>query len=562
MLKRVLILSSNKPLQKLHFQVSAQKQQCGQSNITLNGQPLISQWDGPRALGAGMIWLEDDQDPLWATWQLFCISFEGLVKKASFIDQVAENGGFIDQNAAQLLSIQFENSQTAMKAGFSVSFRQLQRPRIVQFDPHPKTLDDILSHATFWITQSHDPSLSKAEDDGEDLMGYVDAPQKSLHFPEMIAHLIKWELDTVKKVASKAAKACQHKFPRIHQTLHKIHKIFRAPWCKEEQDPSSNNSSSGSKSPISLGKIPVSSPKFHLHTITITKPSDPANPKYPPKPSPAATQISSLSLSSTSTPQPSNSFAFLEASDSAHLVRPIDPSDTRLHYTKVIGMIVILACFLTWLIKRIRDPRRRADRLARQEERRNRCLYRRAARIQRVRNLVQRFQRSYRRVFRIVDELDEKHTRALAQEEILEHVMKDEISAIVSADGFEYDVSAAEEGRNRYIYDPGPSRVAFERRRSVATLPGYESEGTQPPGYEESRMRTVDGFRYRPTIESEDTPDSSVISTSPRISRDGRDSDFEKEPEWTLDEPSIPFADGLRQPSSEIRPSFGYRGVV
>lgn len=509
-----------------------------------------------------MIWLESDQDPLRATWQLFCISFEGLVKKAGFIDQVAENGGFIDQNAAQLLSIQFENSQPAMKAGFSVSFRQLQRPRIVQFDPHPKTLDDILRHATFWITQSQDPSLSKADDDGEDVMGYVDAPQKSLHFPEMIAHLIKWELDTVKKVASKAAKACQHKFPGIHQTLNKIHKIFKAPRCKEEQNPSSNNLSSGSKSPISLGKIPVSSPKSHLHTITIAKPSDSANPKYPPKPSPAVTQTRSLLVSSTSTPQSSNSFAVLEASDSAHLVRPIDPSDTRLHYTKVFGMIVILACFLTWLIKRIRDPRRRADRLARQEERRNRCLYRRAAQIQRVRNLVQRFQRSYRRVFRIIDELDEKHTRALAQEEILEHVMKDEISAIISADGFEYDVSAAEEGRNRYIYDPGPSRVAFERRRSVATLPGYESEGTQPPGYEESRMRTVDGFRYRPTIESEDTPDSSVISTSPRISRDGRDSDFEKEPEWTLDEPSIPFADGLRQPSSEIRPSFGFRGVV
>lgn len=558
----MLILSSNNPLQKLYFQVSVQEQQCGQSNITLNGQPLISEWDGPRALGAGIIRLENDQEPLRATWQLICLSVEGLVKKASFIDQVAKNGGFIDQNAAQVLSIQFENSQPAMKAGFSISYRQLQRPRIVQFDPHPKTLDDILSHATFWITQSQDPSLSKAEDDDEDFMGYVDAPQKSLHFPEMIAHLIKWELDTVKKVASKAAKACQHKFPGIHQTLHKIHKMFKVPWCKEEQNLPSNNFSSDSTFSISLGKIPASSPHSHPDTITITKPSDPANPKSSPKPSPAATQTRSLSLSSTSTPQPSNSFAFPEVPDSAHLVRPIDPSDTKLHYTKVLGMIVILACFLTWLIKRIRDPRRRADRLARQEERRNRCLYRRAARIQRFRNLVQRFQRSYRRVFRIVDELDEKHTRALAQEEILENVMKDEISAIISADGFEYDVSAAEEGRNRYIYDPGPSRVAFERRRSVATLPGYESEGTQPPGYEESRMRTVDGFRYRPTIESEDTPDSSVISTSPRISRDGRDSDFEKEPEWTLDEPSIPFGGGLRQPSSEIRPPFGFRGAV
>ena len=40
----------------------------------------------------------------------------------------------------------------------------------------------------------------------------------------------------------------------------------------------------------------------------------------------------------------------------------------------------------------------------------------------------------------------------------------------------------------------------------MSTLPGYESEGTLPPGY---------------TTVIEDTPDSSVVSTSPRISRDG-----------------------------------------
>lgn len=550
--------ASNGPLQELRFQVSVQEQQCGQSNLTLNGQPLISQWDGPRALGSGIIRLEGDQE-LSATWQLFCLSVEGLVKKASFVEQVAENGGFLDQNAAQVLSIQFENSQPDMKAGFSVSYRQLLIPRIVQFDPHPQTIDDILDHSTFWITQSQDVSLSKTKDDDDEFMGYVDAPQKSLHFPEMLAHLIKWELDTVKKAASKAAEACQHKFPGIHQTLHKIHKMLKAPCCKEEQNSSSKISIGGSTSPIPLDEIPASSPHSRLDKIT-TKPSESAHPKHSPTSSPTATQIRSLSSSSTSTAQSSNSFAFVETPDSFQLVRPIDPSDSRLHYTKFLGIIIILACFLTWLIKRIRDPRRRADRLARQEERRNRWLYKRAARIQRVRNVFQRFQRSYRRVFRvIVDGLDEKHTRVLAQEEILEDVMKNDISAIIFADGLEHDVSAAEEGRNDYIYDPGPSRLAFERRRSVATLPGYESEGTQPPGYEE---RTVDGFRCRPTIESEDTPDSSVISTSPRISRDGRDSDFEKEPEWTLDEPSIPFGGGSRQSLSEIRPTFGFRGVV
>lgn len=89
-------------------------------------------------------------------------------------------------------------------------------------------------------------------------------------------------------------------------------------------------------------------------------------------------------------------------------------------------------------------------------------------------------------------------------------------------------VTAAEEGRNGFLYDSDDSR-----HRSRETLPGYESEGTQPPGYDDEGvgcdvLTVADGFRYAPA-ESDVTPDSSVISTSPRTSRDERDSDFGKD---------------------------------
>lgn len=90
------------------------------------------------------------------------------------------------------------------------------------------------------------------------------------------------------------------------------------------------------------------------------------------------------------------------------------------------------------------------------------------------------------------------------------------------------NLTAAEEGRNDFLYDSDDSR-----HRSRETLPGYESEGTQPPGYDDEGvgcdvLTVADGFRYVPA-ESDVTPDSSVISTSPRTSRDERDSDFGKD---------------------------------
>jgi hypothetical protein len=271
----------------------------------------------------------------------------------------------------------------------------------------------------------------------------------------------------------------------------------------------------------------------------------------PPLAADKASKTSDESLDTTSNLPPSSTH--VRSLDSPHasgvlsdLQSPNSFSDElnqRLHHLKVLGFTIVLIAFFVWVYKRLTDPRRRADRAAIREERHRRCLYRRAAQIQKLRNWFGNLRRQYCPLNCPVCSYDEKQARVFEQEEILEIVMKDEIRALRHAHRVGGDVGAAEEGRNQFVYE---TDSRSERRRSMATLPGYETEGTQPPGYESDTLSVSDTFRFIP-VESEDTPDSSVVSTSPRISRDGRDSDFGKDivSEWTL----------------ESRPLYGFRSV-
>lgn len=130
------------------------------------------------------------------------------------------------------------------------------------------------------------------------------------------------------------------------------------------------------------------------------------------------------------------------------------------------------------------------------------------------------------------------------QENVLEDIMTDNIRALRNAHRVVSTITAAEEGRNRFVYDSDGSG----RRRSVSTLPGYESEGSQPPNYDDvggslEGITVADGFQYTPA-ETEFRSDSSVISTSPRISRDGTSSDFDEKFEPITLESSVPAGSG------------------
>lgn len=428
-----------------------------------------------------------------------------------------------DRELVQVLTLQFEKSNRATTPGFTISFH---KARIVQFDAHPIDLDSIVSHTAFWRTPSEElsasSSISEVEDVKEAFTHNGNSQQQSLHLPfEMIGHLINWEIKTVKNAASGAVKSCRHRFAWVHEGLHnfteQLHDRFcqREPYAKHHSHSlSSFLTKSSHASPIFIDKLLGKTSQSNLAstTATATEPSDTTTTST----SPAASQTRSISQSAS-------------PSSTQH-IRPLDhDSGSRLHLIKTIGIIIVIASLLTWLIKRIRDPRRRADRAARREERRNRCLYRRAAQIQKWRNWIYAFRHKFRPVAPITDSWDEKRARVVEQESVLDVAMNDDIRALRYAHVVVSGISAAEEGRNNYVYEA----EASDRRRSVVTLPGYESDGIQPPGYDENRISVVDGFRYV-LAESVDTPDSSVISTSPRISRDGRDSDFGKEPEWTL----------------------------
>ena len=481
------------------------------------------EWDGLEAWGKGELQSDGSLAQLQASWRITCLSFEGPV----------DNTKFLDRDLIQVLTLWVENPKQATKPGFTISYH---KSGIVQVDPHPSNLKAIVANKSFWRIPSHKLSIvstkSKAQDVGEQHIQGIKGQQQSLHVPfEMLGHFIKWELKTIKEAAHGAVKSCHHHFAWVHEGFHDFTERIRDKFCQEEPYHSNSLSAflgkSSHASPLSMQSLVKSSSQPHPASATLTEPLG----SLDASPSPTT--------SHARLPSQTRSLSFPEGSGSMETVRPVDPDFGSLtDYIKPISIILLIASVLMLIMKYLRDPRRRADCAARREERRNRRLYRHAARMQKWRNWVHTFRTNYCPVTQLVNKWDEKRSRVIEQEEILETVMKDEIRTLRNAHRAVGGLSAAEEGRNNYIYEA----EASERRRSVVTLPGYESEGTQPPGYDENRTRIVDEFRYT-LAESEDTPDSSVISTSPRISRDGRDSDFGKELEWSL----------------EPRPRFGFQ---
>lgn len=335
----------------------------------------------------------------------------------------------------------------------------------------------------------------------------VKSRQKSISF-HALGNLIGSKVEAVKNVAKEALKKCRHDFPTLHSLFNTLAHDISAFLCPKHKKSHGNSHA--------LQNYITGNPRT----------SDIASPTYDESLNSSTTHPSSADSSLT----PSLTYDLQTTDTDTDLDGP-----SHVNYqVRTLGLTVILIALCIWVFKWLRDPRRRADRAARREERCRRHLYKRAARIQKLRNFFSSLRRHYYPTTYVVRNWDEKQALVLQQEEVLETVMKDEIRALCHAYRQENNVAAAEEGRNHYIHDIDNRS---ERRRSMITLPGYESEGTQPPGYESDTASVTDRFLLYTPVDSEDTPDSSVISTSPRISRDGRDSEFEKEVlgDWTLD---------------------------
>lgn len=474
---------------------------CGQSNLRFQGRHLETTWDSVTLTGHGFI--PRDESPISATWQVLCL-----------VDAVERGSSSDPSDAIQILSFAFQLARKDRKVGFTVSYDQVGSPRVLQFRPHPSSRRVIESEQGFWRSPSTFETI--ATEKAEEANGvhevenveqtYAHATNKKQNVlmdqVKTLSNYIGNKLAGLKSAASNMVQSCRHHVQafktKVHQVMVKLCPSQTRMQVPQKQD-------SVSTFPTNTAHT-ISAPNSPIEAAQADRLSDvipPAQTRSLHSPTSTSTSINPLSTpSSTSVHSTSSS---------------LHSPPTPLHFLKLVFIALTLFSLLSWIFIRLKDPRRRADRAARREEARNRKLYRRAAwrhwwqtRICAIRH--RHCPRS--RGLGTSDTWDEKRTKVIQQEQVLEAVCQADIAHLRAATRprpiTTNSMAAAEEGRNVFIYD-SDSEVGSARRlrsisgRSVSTLPGYESEGTQPPGYGTEDI----------------SPDSSVVSTSPRISRDG-----------------------------------------
>ena len=400
----------------------------------------------------------------------------------------------VGEDVVHVLSIHFINPD---RRGFTVSYKQISQPAILRFFPiyHPTNLALDPVFASQWRRPSidFDPDvMANGEKDGPVLYGILSQGQKSLG-AELSA--IRSSLKKgIKKVADILCHKSKGKLGEVKATSIESPKISSDRLL--EPPPLSYD---GSASTTEVSDLTSTTPNL---SAEVTR-----------------------SLTSTGA---------LKTSINPIKVTIPSQTNTNIHLLKTFGLGLILLSCLAWLLLRCRDPRHRVDCAARREERRTKRMYRRAAQKQAFENWlrsvhlkVKALRLRYGFAPQAAIGWDEKRTRVIVQEAVLEDVMADDIRALRNAHRVVSSITAAEEGRHDFVYESEGS----ERRRSVANLPGYESEGSLPPSYDDAGdsfpgTTVVNEFQYS-TVDAEFTSDSSVISTSPRISRDGTNSEFD-----------------------------------
>ena len=417
----------------------------------------------------------------------------------------------VGDDVVHVLSVHFVNP---IRRGFTVSYKQVGRPAILRFSPNYYLTDVALDPLTAeqWRRPSvdFDPDIiANAGKDGSASHGLLSQAQKSLGD----------ELSSIETALKKGIK--------------KVSGI----WChKSKGKPSEVDAASIESSKISSNRLLEAPPLPYKGPVSATESSD------------STSTLPNLSAAETRSLTSTGSLQASTNPTASSL--PSQPS-INIHLLKLLGMGLITLSCVTWLLLRCRDPRRRVDCAARREERRTKRMYRRAAQKQALQNWLRNVHLKVKAVrFRYgfapqaALSWDEKRIRAIAQEAILEDAMADDIRALRNAHRVVSSITAAEEGRHDFVYEAEGSG----RSRSVSTLPGYESEGTLPPSYDDAGdsfegIAVVDGYQFSP-VDAEFTSNSSVISTSPRISRDGTNSDFDEKFEQISLEASGPAGSG------------------
>ena len=469
-------------VQLITFQVEGTQKACGESNIKVNGQELETKWFGTTAEGHDYLDIDGGGE---AKWHISCL-----------YDAVPTDGSnSVGNDVVHVLSIHFVNP---IRRGFTVSYKQIGRPAILRFFPSYYTndvaLDPLLAEQWRRPSVDFDPDIiANAGKDGTVSHGLLSQGQKSLGA----------ELFSIKTALKKGIK--------------KVASI----WChKSKGKPSETQAASIEDSKIPSDRLLGPAPLPYKGPVSATEISDSTST------TPSLSAAETRSLTSTGS---------LQASANPTSLSLSSQPNNSIHLLKLFGLGLITLSCVAWLLLRCRDPRRRVDCAARREERRTKRMYRRAAQKQALQNWLRNFHLKVKAVRfkygfapQATLSWDEKRIRAIAQEAVLEDAMADDIRALRNAHRVVSSITAAEEGRHDFVYEAEGS----ERRRSVSTLPGYESEGSLPPSYDDAGdsfggTTVVDGYQFSP-VDAEFTSNSSVISTSPRISRDGTNSDFDE----------------------------------
>lgn len=218
----------------------------------------------------------------------------------------------------------------------------------------------------------------------------------------------------------------------------------------------------------------------------------------------------------------SNAIASPSTSPSRSKLR-MDQAVRAFQISAVIAIIVTLSTSI--FVYLFRNPRRRADRAARVEERRRRRLYRQAARQYKWRSWFGRIRGTFvpRQLEPTAETWEEKQLIAGGTVPALSE-MRRELRALRTAHTVVDGIVRVEEGRTDGNNFRSNIRRGSRRYRSYS---GSTADSVGPPTYGES-LTMVNGSLYTPNG-TDSTPDSSVIDTSPRTSIYLSNSDSEKD---------------------------------
>ncbi|KIW08697.1 uncharacterized protein PV09_00644 [Verruconis gallopava] len=535
------------------------EQPCGYNNVSLNGIPLLQNWESTGIHGQASASLNSSGHALSVLVTSDCLHGVGQDED----DDVAKS---------QLLTLtiqKVDQEQVQSLAGFTLSFKQHPFPELLRLSLAPEYSARDLPDSETWrdppssvrlpasIPEDASPlddseslslkeqlrELQELEDKANELVRLIQEKKDliNLRFPKATKGL-KQEIESCESFLC-VVKAIGR---RVHNAAHAAYIRFHS----SHQPYASWHASAGGQAPTMLASeaVAVAAPEqCHVHK---GRPSERPPPYRGPLTAPRE-KSPAQNYTQPSTGEPK----WRDATDPSIFIVVL----------KFLAVVTGLAFLFSLLRRCCMSDRKRAERAAERERRATERLYKCAARKQSWRDWWtgrKRGKPGYRQ-----GDYEEKRALILQQEHILEGAMQDEIQQLRIREEIRQlrqtrdavdDLVRAEEGRSvlplysasassphTFYPRPIPAPITIPPATSrmypvhdsdehpptplsrTSSLPGYKTEGSEPPGYESDRRSSFsshdgDGFSEYAhsvrTTESQWSPDSSIPDLSPRPS--------------------------------------------